>query len=58
MALADEGFFAYAVRVKGMSGELDYLVTYLVMICNDKTSVATDELVMQRKGLQATVVFF
>ena len=55
--LADEGFFAYAVRVKLVYGEVDDLVAYLVIMCNDKTSIATDERVMQRKGLQATVFF-
>ena len=51
----DEGFAAYAVRVEGLSGEVDYLVTYVVVNLYDKTYIAAAELVMHRKYLQATV---
>ena len=40
-----------------MTGELDYLVTYIIVTCNDDTSVATAELVTHRKGLQDKITF-
>ena len=40
-----------------MSGEVDDLITYLVVICNEKTYVAAAELVTHIQGLQETVKF-
>ena len=51
-ALVDEGFGAYAERWEVLSDEVDDLVTYLIVTCNDKTSVASDERMTHRKGLQ------
>ena len=47
----------YAGRGEGLSGEVDGIVMYLIVKCNDKTSIAAAERVMHRKGLQATVAF-
>ena len=41
-----------------MYGEVDDIVTYLVVKCNGKTSVAVADRVMHRKGLQATITFY
>ena len=57
MSLVDWVFDAYTVRREGLSGELDYLVTYIIVTCNDDTSVATAELVTHRKGLQDKITF-
>ena len=43
------------MRGEGLSGEVDDLVTYIVVTCDDKTSVAADELATHIKGLQAPV---
>ena len=40
-----------------MSGEFDDIVTYLIVKCNDETSVAAAERVTHKKGMQATVTF-
>ena len=56
-ALVYEGLAAYEVREEGLSGEVYDLVTYIVVTCNDETSLAAAESVMHRKFLQATVTF-
>ena len=53
----DEGLSEYTVREEGLYGKLNDLATYLVVTCNDETSVAAAERVMHRKGLQANVTF-
>ena len=45
MALVNEVFATYEVRVKGLSGEGDDLVSYLVLACDYETSVDADEIV-------------
>ena len=40
-----------------MSVEVDNLVTYLIVICNNKTSSDAAERVMCRKVLQVTITF-
>ena len=45
------------MRGKGFTGNVDDLVTYLIVTCNDDTYVAADELVKHRKGLQASIKF-
>ena len=40
-----------------MSDNVEYIVTYIVVTCNDNTSSTASECVMQRKGLQAIVAF-
>ena len=47
----------YSIRVEGLSGELDYLVMYHIVMCDDETSVSACESVTHRKVLQATVTF-
>ena len=36
---------------------MENIVMYLVVTCNDKTSVTSDEYVTDIKGLQAIVIF-
>ena len=36
---------------------MDYLVRYIVVTCDDETSVAASERVIYRKSLQATIAF-
>ena len=43
----------YIVRVQGLSGEVDDIVMYTIVKCNDKN----DELVMHQNVLQETVAF-
>ena len=43
---------------EGFHGKVDDLVAYLVLMCDDKTSIAADEHVTHRKGLQETVAFY
>ena len=47
----------YIFKGEGLSGEVDNIVTYLVVTCDEKTSVAAAERVTNLKGLQATVTF-
>ena len=42
---------------RGLSGKVDDIVMYLIVTCDDKTSVAIYECVTHQKGLHATVVF-
>ena len=53
----DEGFAACAVMGEGLSSKVDNIVTYPIVTCHDKTSVAADYRVTHRKSLQATVTF-
>ena len=41
-----------------MSGDVDDLVTYFIMTCNDNTSVDKTDCVTHIKGLQEIVTFF
>ena len=43
--------------VEGLSGEVYDLVTYLIMTCDDKTSVSAAEGMTIRKCLQAAISF-
>ena len=36
---------------------MDNIVAYLIVACNDKTSVSASEIVTHRKGPQETVAF-
>ena len=36
---------------------MDDIITYLVLTCNDETSISAAKRVTQRKGLQAIVTF-
>ena len=58
MALVDEGFSAYAVRGERLSVMVDDHFPYIVLLCDDETSVATSERIIHMKGLQATIVFY
>ena len=58
MALAYEGFTAYTLRGEGFYGEVDDLVTYIIVTCNGDTSVSAADHVTHRKGLQETVIFY
>ena len=42
---------------EGLSGEVDNIVTYLIVTCYDETFVSAADRVRQRKFLQATVTF-
>ena len=53
----DWWFTTYAVRVEGLSDEMDNLVTYLIVEYDDETSIAEDESVTHQKGLYATITF-
>ena len=44
------------VRLEGFSGEVDDLVTYLIVTCNCETSVAAAERMIHQKGQYATVI--
>ena len=48
----------YAVMVEDLSGKVDYIVTYIIVVCNAETSTAASECVTHIKGLQATVEFY
>ena len=56
-ARVDEGFAAYSVRREFLSGEVDYIVTYFVVLCEEKTYIAAADCVTYRKYLQANVGF-
>ena len=43
------------MRGESLPEEVDDLVMYLVLECNDETSVAADDRVSHRKVLQATI---
>ena len=51
------GFFTCAVRVEVFSGKVNDIITYLILECNEKTSVAAAEHNMHIKFPQATVTF-
>ena len=53
----DEGFTYYTVMGKGLYCEMDDIVTYLIVTCNDKIYVSTVQCVMHQRGLHATIVF-
>ena len=53
----DDEFAVYKLRVEGLSVDVDNLVMYLIVTCNNETSVDTAEHVMHRKGLQSNVTF-
>ena len=42
---------------RGLYSEVDDLVPYPIVMCDEETSVAAAERVMHKKGLQATVKF-
>ena len=44
MSLVDEGFAVYAVREEGLSGDVYYLVMYIVLALDDETPVAAADL--------------
>ena len=52
MTIVDQGYAAYAVRREGLSGEVDDIVTYIIVTCNENTSVASTEHAIYRRGLQ------
>ena len=45
------------IRVEGLSGEVDDNPTYLIVVCDDKTSIYVVYCVMHSKVLQATIIF-
>ena len=45
------------MRGEGLSFDVDDLVTYLIVTCDDETSVRTAQCVMHRKDFHATAVF-
>ena len=47
----------YAVRVEGLSGKMDDLVMYIIVMYNDKTSFATAEHIMHSKCLHVAITF-
>ena len=57
MDLADKVFFAYVVRGKLFSCEVEKLITYFVMTCDDETSVSASQSMTYRKLLRTTIAF-
>ena len=53
----DYEFAAYSVRVEYLYCEVDDLVMYLIVMCNEKTSVGAAQRVTHQKYLHATVAF-
>ena len=51
----DKGFAKYTVRGNVFYGKVDYLIIYLVLTCNDETSVDAAESLMHIKGQQSPV---
>ena len=45
------------MRVESLSVKVDDLVPYIIVACNDETSVAVSERVTHRKGLNTAVAF-
>ena len=55
--LVYKGLYVYTVKVEGLSGEVNDIITYLILKCNDNTSIASSEVLTHRKGMQATDSF-
>ena len=47
----------YSFREEGLSGKVGDIFPYLILMCDNDTSVASAERVMLRKGLKSTVTF-
>ena len=47
----------YSNKGEVLYGKIDYLVTYLILTCNDNISVYADEHVIHRKGPQEIIAF-
>ena len=45
------------MRGEGLSVNVGDLVTYLIVMCNDESSISSDRIATHRKVLQATVTF-
>ena len=52
-----KGLYVYTVKVEGLSGEVNDIIKYLILKCNDNTSIASSEVLTHRKGMQATATF-
>ena len=50
-------FAAYKVRVEGLYEEVDDLVMYIIVTCDENASVAAADRVMHRNNLQANIKF-
>ena len=48
----------YTVRGEGSSSKVKNLVTHFFVTCDDDSSVASANSVMERERLRATVIFF
>ena len=48
---------AYSVIVEGLSCEVDNIITYIIVTCDDKISVREAHRVMHQNGLYVTVAF-
>ena len=57
MALAYEGFDAYAVRLEGLPSEVEDLVMHFILMCDNKASVTAARSVMYGEGPRAAVTF-
>ena len=58
MALADEGFAAYAVRGEGLSSEVEDLVMHSVVTCKHEASTTAAKSITHREGLSEAVTIF
>ena len=47
----------YAVRGEGLSGKMDDLVIYIIVVYSDKTSFAASEHIMHSKCLHVAITF-
>ena len=47
----------YTVRGESFLCRVDYIVTYLVVTCDDESTIRAAQRVMHRRGFHATVAF-
>ena len=57
VAQVDWGFAVYAVRGEELSGKVDYLIRYLIVIFYEETFITAAEHVTHQNYLHATITF-
>ena len=53
-----EGFDAYVIGGESLFYEVDDIVAYLIVACDDETAVRASQQVTHQKGLHATITLF
>ena len=53
----DGRFYVYKVRGKGLSIEVEEIVTHFIVTCDDEASITEDKSMTYTKGLSIAVVF-